>query len=174
MRKEMPAQELRRLYEVLERDGVRVWIDGGWGVDALIGRQTRTHDDVDFVVEEKDLARVVAFLRDRGYLDVPRDDTRAWNFVLGNDAGNEVDIHVITIAENGDGIYGPPENGEFYPAHALTGTGAIDGHGVLCMSVDYQIVNHTGYDLREKDLADIKVLCETFDRDPPAEYRGRV
>lgn len=32
---------------------MRVWLDGGWGVDALLGRQTRPHDDMDIVIEQK-------------------------------------------------------------------------------------------------------------------------
>src|SRR3954452_25100818 len=27
--------------------GARLWIDGGWGVDALLGGQTREHGDLD-------------------------------------------------------------------------------------------------------------------------------
>ena len=27
--------------------GVRFWLAGGWGVDALAGRQTRSHRDLD-------------------------------------------------------------------------------------------------------------------------------
>jgi hypothetical protein len=34
----------------LEAAGVAAWIDGGWGIDALLGRQTRPHDDLDLVV----------------------------------------------------------------------------------------------------------------------------
>ncbi|HEV8651819.1 MAG TPA: hypothetical protein VG276_21080, partial [Actinomycetes bacterium] len=31
----------------LERAGVAVWLDDGWGVDALLGAQHRPHRDVD-------------------------------------------------------------------------------------------------------------------------------
>ena len=34
------------LLQKTESIGVDVWIDGGWGVDALLGRQTRPHDAV--------------------------------------------------------------------------------------------------------------------------------
>lgn len=40
-----------------ERIGVDVRLDGGWGVDALLGRQTRDHDDIDLFVERSDCAR---------------------------------------------------------------------------------------------------------------------
>jgi len=29
------------LYTQLENLGIEVWLDGGWGVDALLGEQTR-------------------------------------------------------------------------------------------------------------------------------------
>lgn len=32
---------------MIEQLGIRYWLDGGWGVDALVGRQTREHRDVD-------------------------------------------------------------------------------------------------------------------------------
>jgi lincosamide nucleotidyltransferase A/C/D/E len=32
------------------KNGVDVWIAGGWGVDALIGQQTRPHNDFDIFV----------------------------------------------------------------------------------------------------------------------------
>jgi len=35
--------------------GIRVWIDGGWGVDALLAEQTRPHEDLDIVIPEGDV-----------------------------------------------------------------------------------------------------------------------
>ena len=32
--------------------GVKVYLDGGWGVDALLKRQTRPHNDIDLFIEE--------------------------------------------------------------------------------------------------------------------------
>jgi hypothetical protein len=39
--------EVVDVLERLDRAGVPVWLDGGWGVDALVGRQTRPHRDLD-------------------------------------------------------------------------------------------------------------------------------
>ena len=33
--------------------GIQVWLDGGWGVDALLKKQTRPHNDIDLFIEEK-------------------------------------------------------------------------------------------------------------------------
>jgi len=43
-------------------------------VDALLGRQTRSHDDLD-VVPFNDVPRLRALLESHGYRDVLRDDT---------------------------------------------------------------------------------------------------
>ncbi len=46
----MPSGEVIRIVGLLERQGLSVWLDGGWGVDALAGRQTRPHDDLDVAI----------------------------------------------------------------------------------------------------------------------------
>jgi lincosamide nucleotidyltransferase A/C/D/E len=92
------------------------------GVDALLGKQTRTHADLDIVVQEKDLTSVTAFLKSRGFRELPREDGRPWNFAMGNGKGKEIDLHVISLDENGNGLYGPPERGEgMYPAEPSKG-----------------------------------------------------
>ena len=85
---------------------------------------------------------------------------------------NEIDIHVITIDINGDGIYGPPENGEVYPAQSLTGTGSVNGIEVRCLTPEYQVRNHTGYKLKEKDYKDVKSLCDKFNLKPPTTFEN--
>lgn len=165
--KELPQERLLQLCQEIERKGIEVWLDGGWGVDALLGEQTRPHGDVDVVVQGRDVQELVAFLRSRGYEDVPQDDTRSWNFVLGDATGCEVDIHVITMDDNGNGIYGPPENGQYYPAEALSGRGRIGGRAVRCMTPEYQVANRSGYVLQKKDISDVRRLCRRFELPMP-------
>ena len=43
----MTAKDAINLYKLFDQHGIKVWIDGGWGVDALLGRQTCKHDDLD-------------------------------------------------------------------------------------------------------------------------------
>jgi lincosamide nucleotidyltransferase A/C/D/E len=35
----------------LTEAGCSVWVAGGWGVDALVGRQTRSHRDLDLALD---------------------------------------------------------------------------------------------------------------------------
>jgi lincosamide nucleotidyltransferase A/C/D/E len=167
----MTAGDVCSFLDLMAGRAIRVWLDGGWAVDALLGSQTRPHGDLDIVIEQRDLEEAVASLRHRGYTDVPRDDTRAWNFVLGDDAGHEIDFHVIVLDEDGRGIYGPPENDDFYPAQALTGQGTIAGRSVACTSPEWLVSSHTGYEVDETDWHDVSALCARFDLPIPAEYR---
>ena len=105
-RTKMEAPDVIELYSVLTKNGIDVWLDGGWGVDALLGEQTRPHRDVDIVVQHKDVPKLRELLEAQGYKDVERDDTSAWNFVLGDSSGHEVDVHAITFDDEGNGLYG--------------------------------------------------------------------
>jgi lincosamide nucleotidyltransferase A/C/D/E len=168
---ETTAADVHALLDLVASLGIRIWLDGGWAVDACLGIQTRRHADVDIVVEERHLAKLVDALRERGYGPVARDDTRAWNFVLGDGAGHEVDFHVVVLDETGVGRYGPPEAGEpAYPAGSLAGHGTIENRPVDCLTPEWLVRFHTGYPLAPKDLADVRALCERFAIPLPDEY----
>ena len=48
MKKETAGQkDLFEVLDFMEELDITYWLDGGWGVDVLIGRQTREHRDVD-------------------------------------------------------------------------------------------------------------------------------
>ena len=168
--KTMSAADVIKFYSNLERLNIEIWIDGGWGVDALLGKQTRLHSDLDIVIQQQDLQKARQLLEGQGYQNVERDDTRPWNFVLGDNKGHEIDFHVIVFDSDGNAIYGPPENGEMYPADSLLGNGKINRHSVKCISPEQMIRFHTGYKLRDTDFKDISALCEKFGIDLPQEY----
>jgi lincosamide nucleotidyltransferase A/C/D/E len=156
------AADVISLYTDLENLNIEIWVDGGWGVDALIGEQTRPHQDLDIAIQKKDVSRLRQLLHDQGYREIKLEEARPWNFVLGDDNGREVDIHVIVLDDEGNGLYGPPENGEMYVAASLTGTGSINGRGVRCISPEWMVKFHSGYDLKVKDFRDVSALCKKF------------
>lgn len=166
----MPDVDAVALLTLIERQGIAVWLDGGWAMDALLGEQTRPHSDLDLVVEAQDVPRLRRILESHGYVDQPRDDTTPWNFVLGDAAGHDVDLHLISVDSNGDGIYGPPERGLRYPAESLTGRGAIRGHPVRCISPEWLVKFHTGYPFDADDVRDVLALHRRFGVELPAEY----
>jgi lincosamide nucleotidyltransferase A/C/D/E len=170
MKNVMTSRDVVHFCSDFTKLGVRIWIDGGWGVDALLGRQTRSHKDLDIAIQEKDLATLEHALGAQGYRRIKLEIERPFNFVLGDDEGNEIDVHVIVLNEQGNGIYGPAENGQIYPADSLQGRGTIDGHSVSCISPEWMVRFHSGYDLKEKDFKDVSALCEKYGIELPREY----
>lgn len=168
------ARDVIALYTGLEALGIKIWIDGGWGVDALLGWQTRPHEDIDIVVEQKHIAAVRKTLENKDYRDMPRDDTSAWNFVMGDVEGHQVDFHVIVFDQHGNGLYGPVEKGIMYPADSLTGEGMIGGLRVRCISPEWMVRFHSGYELHQKDYNDVAALCAKFGIALPQEYANFV
>ncbi len=166
----MTAGDVLAFLTLTDGLGARVWLDGGWAVDACPGSQTRPHADLDIAVRERDAPALVAALHDRRYRPVPRDDTTAWNFVMGDDGGHLIDFHVIVLDADGHGVHGPPENGHRYPAPALAGTGRIGGRTVACVSPEWLVRFHTGYAV-DDDWADVSALCARFDIPIPEDYR---
>jgi lincosamide nucleotidyltransferase A/C/D/E len=132
----MKAENVLSLVGLLEVRGIEARLDGGWGVDALLGRQTRSHRDLDIVIEQEQVPRLRQLLAARGFKDESRDDARPWNFVLADGRGLEVDVHAITFDAKGNGVYGPPDKGELYPAASLTGAGQVQERDVRYISLE--------------------------------------
>jgi lincosamide nucleotidyltransferase A/C/D/E len=166
---EMSAADVVGFVTLLREHGIEPCLDGGWGVDALLGRQTRPHADLDIAVEHKDVPLIRALLEARGYRDVPRDDTRDCNFVMGDGEGRLIDFHSYTFDENGKLIFGLD-----YPPDSLTGSGSIDGFPVRCITPQWMVKFHSGYDLDTGDYHDVRLLCEAFDIPLPEEYERFV
>jgi lincosamide nucleotidyltransferase A/C/D/E len=165
-REPMTARRLISLIETLELEGINVWLDGGWGVDALLGAQTREHDDADFVASVADAQRVIEALASAGYRLVEGDPSA--HFVMLDDAGRQVDMHMVQFTPEGGGLY-RMESGEMwlYPAYGFAGRGEIIGRPIPCLTPEVQILCHAGYELDEVDLHDIKALRERFGLSEP-------
>ncbi|HLK57782.1 MAG TPA: nucleotidyltransferase family protein [Chthonomonadaceae bacterium] len=161
----MTANDVIEILQLFEQNEIDVCVDGGWGVDALLGEQTRKHSDLDIAVQHVDVPQIRALLEARGFHDVPRDDTRECNFVLGDDQGREIDIHSYTFDADGNHVYGVE-----YPLDSLTGTGSILGYPVKCIPSVWMVQFHTGYPLDADDYHDVKALCQRFGIPMPSEY----
>lgn len=84
-------------------------------------------------------------------------------FVLRDDMGRELDIHVLRFDQHGVGV--PAWNTELlFPADAFAGRGMIAGTPVCCLSPDMQMITHSGYTLLEKDRQDLRRLRTLWDR----------
>jgi lincosamide nucleotidyltransferase A/C/D/E len=169
----MDAALAVRLLDLLEAAGIGAWVDGGWGVDALLGEQVREHDDLDLVVELAHAARVVELLAAEGYEVAAGGAPKS--FALVDAAGHQVDVHPVTFDRDGGGVYVTDDGGTWiYPAFGFAGRGAIAGRRVRCLSPEAQVIVHDGYELGEKDYAELRLLHERFGVELPAPVARRV
>lgn len=157
----MPAGEVLAVLDRLERAGVRVWLDGGWGVDALVGRQTRPHRDVDLALDVRDEDAALTALRRLGY-EIETDE-RPTRVELAAPGARWVDLHPLTFEAGGGAVQWGPEGERWvYPADCFT-TGSLDGRTVGCISAAQQVRFHSGYDLRDQDRHDLALLRSLLD-----------
>lgn len=163
------------MLEVLEHAsacGVDVWVDGGWGVDALLGRQTRPHGDLDLALHADDAPAFETALSAGGFARCDEPSATPWNHLLADGRGAVVDLHGFTRDAEGNGVIGPPENGAVYPADALTGRGFLGDREVRCISPEWAVRFHDAYRGHADDRADVRALCARFDLPVPVQYRG--
>jgi lincosamide nucleotidyltransferase A/C/D/E len=159
------------LLQLFESAGIEVWLDGGWAVDALLGTQTRPHQDVDIILRVADLPRLREILGSRGFTIRPGGTES--NFVLADDSGLEVDVHAIAFDRDGNGVY-RMENGSdwIFPAAGFSGRGLVQDVAVRCLSAEAQVLCHAhGYVPTEKDLQDMELLHARFGVELPPHLR---
>jgi lincosamide nucleotidyltransferase A/C/D/E len=162
---EMTPEDVLSVVNLFEQHHIEVILDGGWAVDALLGEQTRPHEDLDIAMPHKYVPLARALLEARGYTDVPRSDTRDCNFVIGDAHGHLVDFHTYTFDEDGNLTFGLP-----YPPDSLTGTGSVLNHPVRCITPEWLVQFHTGYTFDRNDYRDVSSLCQRFGMQLPDEY----
>lgn len=167
----MPPETVRTLTTALRRYGVEVCIGGGWAVDALVGRQTREHLDLDVWVDAEDFEGLVAAFADQGVDRIyPWPGDRPWNFVLHDARSRRVDLHVYETLRDGRLQYGSVTSPYFFSRDNLSGQGEIDGTAVRCERAEFALQNHAGYELRDVDRHDVALLCQRFGLQPPENF----
>src|SRR5579863_10060142 len=97
LRGTMRPEDVLAVVEALDAAAVPYCLAGGWGVDALAGRQSRSHDDLDVVVDnyDEDVQRAIDALAPLGFRFVASHERRAWmpkNTILEDDTGRRVDL----------------------------------------------------------------------------------
>jgi len=158
----MSAARAAAILEHLEGDGIAVWLEGGWGIDALLERETRAHDDLDVIVSIDGVQQIEGALRELGY--ETKGGEAPLSFELVDAAGHQVDVHPVTFQPSGEGVY-LMEGGRVwtYPASSFACSGAIAGRRVRCLTPETALVCHsTGYALDAAHQRDVNALCERF------------
>jgi len=162
----MTEENVIDLLKKTEQIGVEVWITGGWGVDALLGRQTRPHDDIDIFVQKKDTAVFTEMLKSNGYRETQMEYTTADHTVWCNSDNCIIDLHLFEFAEAGTLRF----DNATYPSDTFNGKGTVGGIAVHCLTAEAQVLYHQGYEHKEKDIHDVLLLCETFGLSIPKQY----
>ncbi|GHO83784.1 nucleotidyltransferase domain-containing protein [Dictyobacter formicarum] len=167
----MQAQDVLKIIQTLTAVGIQLWLDGGWGIDALLGKQTREHSDVDLVIrlEQVELARTS--LQAVGYALV--EDELPTRFVMRHATGLSIDFHPVYFDAQGDGIQQLQDGTPFhYPASGFTGHGMIAGVVVSCVTAEAQLLCHLGYEPGAKDQHDMRLLAASFQLSVPEQFQG--
>lgn len=152
----MSAEQVLVVLDALGAVGCRAWIGGGWGVDALVGRQTRPHRDLDVVADAAVEQAAIDALERLGY--AVETDWRPVRVELGAGGLGWVDVHPMVLDAAGNGLQAGLDGASFvYPVECFV-TGTVGGRLVGCLSAEQQIVFHQGYEPRDVDLADLALL----------------
>jgi lincosamide nucleotidyltransferase A/C/D/E len=165
----MRAEDVHEIVDCLEAVGIAVWLDGGWGVDALLGEQTRPHDDLDVVMAMGQLDAAQDALRGLGFMLTV--DELPTGCVLRDAGDRRLDVHPVTFDREGGGLQRQPDGSDFrYPPEGLIGTGMIAGRTVRCLTPELQLRCHLAYEPDDDDRHDVRLLCERFGLTLPKAY----
>jgi lincosamide nucleotidyltransferase A/C/D/E len=167
------AQDAIRIYRHLWDHSIPAWLIGGWGVDALLGEQTRPHKDLDIIVLVDDVTRLCELLARDGYglKELWSENRRTADargveietaFILSDSEGREIDVHAMRLDERGDGIPAWAAAEFLFKKQDIDGEGTIGGVAVRCVTPEMQMVCHTGYDLPTAHRHDVERLHERF------------
>jgi lincosamide nucleotidyltransferase A/C/D/E len=169
----MTADDVLEIVGWLRASDVDVWLLGGWGVDALVGEQTRDHKDLDLIVRDDDVARASDVLNERGF----RMERGAEGGVILRDGRDRVvDLHSVRFDDRGNGRFENENRGPFeHPAVAFAAGGNIAGRRMACLSAEAQMTNHTwGYTPGDTDFHDMRLLHDRLGTPllPPFSHRS--
>jgi lincosamide nucleotidyltransferase A/C/D/E len=175
----MHATEVLEVLDGLKASGLDVRVAGGWGVDALLGAQTRQHDDLDLIV---DLARedeAEAALARLGFRRIRAESFQGAlmpnQIIMRDRAGRIVDLHGVDARTWPGSWHERLESTgrsavPFDPAEPFV-VGMIEGRPVECLSPELQLASYQVYALTDSAAADARALCARFNLPEPRYLR---
>jgi lincosamide nucleotidyltransferase A/C/D/E len=166
-------EDTLQIIQLLESNDIPVWLVGGWGIDALLGYQSREHKDLDILLLRDDVVQVNKILKKAGFhlkelwsensqvID-NHGNTIDTAYVLHHAEGIEIDAHAFHF--EGDKVIPDWEDTERFQISraGLDHTGFIACVQVRCITSQLQLLFHTGYDLPDYQVQDIRLLNEEY------------
>ena len=163
---ELTAAQAVDLCDALEGAGVRYWVIGGWGVDALLGRETRPHKDLDILAVRDDLMGLRRMFEALGFTVTHVWEESRWiedvgepwptAFVAEDSMGRALDVHLIGAPADGTVVQHYDNPWSFQEPFAAPGS--ITGRAIPCVSSATQISMHVGYALPVEQQGDLALL----------------
>ncbi|MEV0459335.1 nucleotidyltransferase domain-containing protein [Catellatospora methionotrophica] len=169
---DIKARQLAAIAEIsgaAARDGIALWLRGGWAMDFHLGRITRPHADVDWFCWAADADRLTAVLTELGFTAYGEHDRRLQRDFLRGD----VDLGVGLLGRDAAGcatVPAGPHAGTRWPHGMLDGPPGSLG-GVTCPVIspqaqieikDMMPVWVPGLPRRDKDRTDIALLTASL------------
>ena len=152
----MTEADVLEVLQWLGEGEVAVWLKGGWGVDALVGEQTREHEDLDLIVRDDEVSRMSDVLSPHGFL-LSRGAQGGFN--LRDERDRLVDVHPVRFDDRGNGHFEQDRGSFEHPAAAFAAAGTIAGRRLACLSAEAQMTDHAwGYTPSESDFHDMRLL----------------
>jgi lincosamide nucleotidyltransferase A/C/D/E len=154
----------------LREEGLKFWFAGGWGVDVLVGLQSRDHLDLDIVIEDyrRDELRLCRALSKLGYLRAEVKVGGIWMpsvVALSDWSGRRIEFMEIDWERFAvdSGLVASDETGIAVNAlrESAFAEGVIFDHKLPCLSRRAQLLFHSNFTLTEKHRRDLDVLKES-------------
>ena len=166
--RETGAVALLEVADTLEAARVRYWLAGGWGVDALLGRQTRPHRDLDIIIDEfeSNEPRARHALEAIGFRHVKFDMGGIWmplRSTLDDDSGHKVELmgidwsRLTSAMDSGAGHEDTTSESDDRVGEVFT-EGTVNGRKVPCLSARVQRLFHTGFHLEPGGRHNVDLL----------------
>ena len=118
------------IMSIFRSKGIQIYLDGGWGVDALIGFESRCHNDIDIFIEKQDKECSIKLLNDNGYSETVMAYTTPEHTVWRDGNARIIDLHIFSRNSKGDLVF----ESETFPKEVFTGKGHIGHLEVDCIT----------------------------------------